>query len=145
MTADIGVAKIIDNIWSLGLTFKNFIPLRYMTNLNTGITIDPQVRAGATYKASWGMVSVYMDLLKNKPIGSGDKTQYYLLGVEWDLKWSKLRGGYNYNFSASKPAKKELFSAGIQLAPFGMLLDVAYADNGIERRPLCRPGLSFSS
>jgi len=143
VTADIGLAKKFANNWNLGITVKNIVPLRYTTSLNTQINIDPQLRAGFAYQTNWGVVSFDMDVMKNNPVGSGDKTQYSLLGAEWDLTWGKLRGGYNYNFSATGVAKKGLFSFGIQLLPFGMLLDVAYADNGVTRAGALQTGFAF--
>jgi hypothetical protein len=137
------VAKLFTNGWNVGVSIKNIIPLNYSTNVNSDISIGPQVRAGVAYKTKWGMLSFDMDVLENDSVGSGDKSQYSLLGAEWDFRWGKLRGGYNYNFSASGAAKKGLFSGGIQLTPFGMILDLAYADNGVERAAALQTGFQF--
>lgn len=143
VTADIGVAKLFANGWNVGLSIKNVVPQHYATNVNNEISIGPQVRAGVAYKTKWGMVSLDMDVLENDSVGSGDKSQYSLLGAEWDFRWGKLRGGYNYNFSATGAAKKGLFSGGIQLTPLGMILDLAYADNGVERAAALQTGFQF--
>lgn len=143
LTADVGIAKSINNTWNVGLSVKNIVPLEYTTNTNKKITLKPQVRAGVSYKTRWGMLAFDLDMLENAAVGAGDKTQYSLFGAEWDFKWGKLRGGYNYNFSASPSMKKGLFSGGIQLSPFGMLLDLAYADNGVERAAALQTGFQF--
>ena len=143
ITADVGMAKSINKTWNVGLTVKNIIPLEYTTNTNTTINLDPMLRAGVAYKPRWGTLAFDLDLTENAAVGSGDKTQYSMFGIEWDFKWGKLRGGYNYNFSASSAVKKGLFSGGIQLSPFGMLLDLAYADNGVERAAGLQTGFQF--
>jgi hypothetical protein len=143
VTADIGAAKFFNNGWNVGLSIKNIVPLKYTTNINNDISIGPQVRAGVAYTTNWGMLSLDVDVLENNAVGGGDKTQYSLAGAEWDFKWGKLRGGYNYNFSATSSAKKGLFSAGIQITPFGMILDLAYADNGVERAAALQTGFQF--
>jgi hypothetical protein len=143
VTADVGIAKNINSAWNVGVSVKNIVPLEYTTNTNGKINLDPQVRAGVAYKTSWGMLAFDLDVLENAAVSTGDKTQYSLFGAEWDFKWGKLRGGYNYNFSASRAVKKGLFSAGIQLSPFGMLLDLAYADNGVERAAALQTGFQF--
>ncbi len=143
ITADVGMAKIISNTWNIGLSVKNIVPLKYTTNTNKDINLEPQVRAGVAYKTGWGMLAFDLDVMENAAVGTGDKTQYSLFGAEWDFKWGKLRGGYNYNFRASSAAKKGLFSGGIQLSPFGMLLDLAYADNGVERAAALQTGFQF--
>lgn len=143
VTADIGIAKNIAEVWNVGLAVKNIVPHRYTTSINTEVRIDPQVRAGVAYQAGWGIVAFDLDVIENKAIAAGDKSQYASLGVEWDLNYVKVRGGFNYNFSASDAAKKGLFSLGLQVMPFGMLLDVAYADNGAERGAALQTGFKF--
>lgn len=143
VTADIGIAKNIAEVWNVGLVVKNVVPHRYTTNINTEIRIDPQVRAGVAYNAGWGILALDLDVVENKAVGAGDSTQNLSLGAEWDLYFAKIRGGYNYNFSASGEAKKGLLSIGMQIRPFGMLLDVAYADSGIERAAALQTGFNF--
>lgn len=143
ITADFGIAKSHQEKWNYGLSIKNIIPLRYVSKLNTKIRIEPQIRAGVAYNVSWGLISLDMDVLKNKPVASGDKTQYVLLGVEKNFSWFKVRGGYSYNLSASGNSRKGLFSAGLQFLPFGNKLEFAYADNGIERAVGVQSGFSF--
>jgi len=143
ITADVGIAKRLNNTWNVGLSVKNILPLEYQTNINSTIRVESQVRAGVAYKTNWGTLAFDLDLLENDAVGTGDKSQYSLFGAEWDFKWGKLRGGYNYNFSASSAAKKGLFSGGVQFSPFGMLLDLAYADNGVERAAALQMGFEF--
>ena len=142
-TADIGLAKEFENLWKVGFAVKNVVPSSYATNINSEIKLKPQLRAGVAYQPYWGTISFDMDVLENNAIGSGDPSQFTALGIEWDLKWGKLRGGYNYNFSATGPTKKGLFSAGIEFSPFGMILDLAYAENGVERAAALQTGFNF--
>lgn len=143
VTADVGVGKTFKKVWNVGVSIKNIVPLKYSTNINKNISINPQVRAGVAYKTNWGMLAFDLDVLENAAVGAGDKTQYSMFGAEWDFRWGKLRGGYNYNFSASSSVKKGLFSGGVQFTPFGMLLDLAYADSGVEQAAALQMGFQF--
>jgi hypothetical protein len=143
ITADVGIGKTLNKTWRVGMSIKNIVPLEYSTNVDNKIRIEPQVRAGAAYKTHWGTLAFDFDVMENDAVGTGDKSQYSLLGAEWDFKWGKLRGGFNYNFRASGPDKKGLFSGGVQFTPFGMILDLAYAENGVERAAALQMGFQF--
>jgi len=131
MTADIGMAKMLNEQLRWGAVIKNILPLDYETTLGNAITINPQVRTGLAYELRWGRIAVDLDVLKNKAVGSGSDSQAFGFGLEWDLRqWVQLRGGYNYNLVAGRGGQNGLFSAGLNFTMEGFTLDVAYADSG---------------
>lgn len=139
---DVGMAKALGPKWRAGLVIKNLIPNDYATGLNNKIKIRPQIRAGVLRRMPWGLVTMDVDIMENDPVGAGKKSQFVLLGAEWDVSWSRLRAGYNHDFKTDA-SQQGILSAGIGFTFYNSYLDAAYADNGIARAAGLQYGFYF--
>lgn len=112
---DLGLV-IPSGYFKTGLVIKNVISKKYTTALNNTISFNPQYRAGVAFQNDWVLVSSDLDLVKNRGVGFDPDTQYFSLGVEFDL-YNSLQGrlGYRKNLLV----KYSITSLGIGLAPLG--------------------------
>ena len=148
---DVGLAKNYGNGWKAGLVIKNLIGKEYDTApfITPGLTavssatikVDPQVRLGISHGNEWLTVAADLDITENEPVGFETKTQYLGLGVEADLfDWMQFRAGYRHNMSDSDTS---IPTIGFGFSPFGVHIDLAYAQNGNEKAGSLQLGFRF--
>ncbi|MDQ7073778.1 MAG: conjugal transfer protein TraF [Gammaproteobacteria bacterium] len=129
--ADIGISKTVkikNNSVEVGAILKNILPQTYRSGLGNEVTLNPQLRVGAAYRAAdWVMVAVDMDLTRNDAIAFEDASQFIGVGAEIDSwRWAQWRMGYRFDLVNSD---RNTFSAGLGLSPFGVHLDLAITAN----------------
>ncbi|MDY6942966.1 MAG: conjugal transfer protein TraF [Pseudomonadota bacterium] len=120
---DIGAIKELGEHWRVGLVAKNLIAHDYKTVLGNRLHIKPQVRLGLMYQTTEFEVALDLDMVKNDPLGTLDRsTQFVSVGGElsmWD--WLKLRAGYRHNMQNNASSGDVLTAGlGLRLWKFGL-------------------------
>jgi len=138
---DVGLAKDYGNGWKAGLVAKNLIAHDYQTVLGHTVKIEPQLRAGVSRSNDWLTLAADLDLKENQPAGFDSKTQYLAVGAELDLfDWVQFRAGYRHNLSDTNTS---IPTIGFGFSPFGVHIDVAYAQNNTEKAASLQLGFRF--
>jgi hypothetical protein len=122
---DLGIAaNFFNNNLTVGLTIKNILEKSYETSSEREFDISPQARAGIAWDLPIGLtLASDIDLSKNKPYFSGEDTQYFGAGLEWDVFNSlRLRAGARTNLSNSDDTA---FTAGLGFNIIAVHLDLA--------------------
>lgn len=149
---DIGVAKDYVNGWRAGLVVKNLIAQSYDTyrldketgvKEKTGHTIKtaPQVRIGGSLQRELYTLAADLDLTENDSVGYDGNSRYLALGAEFNAwNWAQLRVGYRANLANSR---RNVWSAGLGLSPFGAHLDLAVSGSDEEIGAALQLGFRF--
>jgi hypothetical protein len=106
---DMGFAKTFFNGWRTGVVVKNVVSQTYdfknaltaggnpVPN-GTSLSMNPQVRWGASYENALSMLAFDMDATRNDPVGLENYSQYVGMGGELSAYgWMQLRAGYHYD------------------------------------------------
>jgi hypothetical protein len=109
--------------WKVGLVVKNLITQELTSALGTEIEMGPQIRVGSSY--TWNNVTFAADydVTENDAIAFGGKSQYLMLGMEWDaLNTFQFRVGYRSDLSNTG---SDSYTAGMGFSVFAVQLDMA--------------------
>lgn len=142
---DVGALVQLGNGFRAGIVGKNLVEKSYTTALGNEMVIKPQVRAGLSHHTSMTTVALDADVTQNDPLGLDEKTQYIGAGVEVNLLDTlQIRLGLKQNRLATTTSKdKTVSSIGLGLSPFGIHLDLAYAQSEAEKAASLQFGFRF--
>ncbi len=120
---DAGVAFEPIPTVTVGLAGRNLISDEFDTVVTNGraftYELDPAVTLGAAFSTGLFTVTADVDLTETSGFDGNDGSRFVRGGVELNaFNWGQLWGGY---FHDLEDERTDLFSAGVGIAPFGVV------------------------
>lgn len=125
--ADVGLAAMLTDKWSLGLAVQNIIPRTMDTKEVNGekatFKVKPQTTIGTSWHNSYVTTAVDVDLTEASRFTDDEKRQFASLGAELNAwNWMQVRAGYRQNIASDKG---NAFTTGLGFSPFDVIhLDI---------------------
>lgn len=142
---DFGIVAHLGGGFKAGVVGKNLIQRNYTTALGNEMVLKPQVRAGLSHHTYMTTFAIDADVTQNDPLGLDEKTQYVGAGVEINLiDTLQVRAGIKRNRLATITDKdRDIKSVGLGFSPFGIHIDLAYAESEAEKAASLQLGFRF--